>query len=116
MKGHSYTPGPWKLTQDQGNGYCVVSFAPNRQPGPGLITRHIATICPLGSQLENCANGTLIAAAPELLEALEELARFVCDLQPGKPMEQCAKATALIARIHADLVSEPGQVKEGIGN
>lgn len=65
-----HTPGPWTL-DDRGYKYIV------SKSGNGYITRDIcrldgSTMAALAQE----ANARLIAAAPELLEALEELLRY----------------------------------------
>lgn len=60
-----HTPGPWVV--DESHHYGSINNA--------VLTRHIAMVsqyCSVtGDQEENAANARLIAAAPELLEALE---------------------------------------------
>lgn len=55
----AHTPGPWK-----GNGTLIESDAPS----------YIASVNYAGSVEETRANARLIAAAPELLAALERIA------------------------------------------
>jgi hypothetical protein len=58
-----YTPGPWIYTRNPENTRWIIDGAPAR-----------AIACTAGYEPNNEANALLIAAAPELLEALEQLA------------------------------------------
>lgn len=55
----AHTEGPWKLDQEE-----LFIFGPN--------TEMIAEIRGYGAGLPQYANGNLIAAAPDMLEALEQ--------------------------------------------
>lgn len=57
----SYTPGPWNYGEDQRGRKKV--FAPD----------HREVVRAMSARPERVANARLIAAAPELLEALKEL-------------------------------------------
>lgn len=59
-----HTPGPWILTS---MGWSVYS-------DPAASFRHVATVAhnKATRTLESAANGRLIAAAPDLLEALKQ--------------------------------------------
>lgn len=57
------TPGPWYFTASDADGVMVT----DRRGA------EIALWPPSGGTIENCANGRLLAAAPELLAALESL-------------------------------------------
>lgn len=75
----AHTPGPWMYVQSKSknvNGYIVPLPRPD---GMGLVT-NIATIRPhvIGTH-EVEANARLIAAAPELYEALEAIERALHD-------------------------------------
>jgi hypothetical protein len=68
-----HTPGPWVVTYNSG-GYPAQIMAPNGDTGPGgitSVTRWNAISLP--SSIQGFANARLIAAAPDLLEALENL-------------------------------------------
>ena len=67
-----HTPGPWEIRRNKA-GYPYSIHAPNGDSGPGGIqdiTRWASIGFPSSSEGE--ANARLIAAAPMLLEALEE--------------------------------------------
>lgn len=68
----SYTPGPWVVFEDQRDsaiqvigGGCIVCYLPVRQKEPRLSA--------------NRATGRLIAAAPDLLEALKTIEHELSD-------------------------------------
>ncbi len=68
-----HTPGPWKIVFASGR-YPYQIDAPNGSKGPGgirFITRWGAISMP--SSAEGLANARLIAASPDLLEALQGL-------------------------------------------
>ena len=74
-----HTPGPWALGHENGHGFDVVhEIAPNC--GHLLIVSECHTQKSyLGHEIDRDAaqaNARLIAAAPELLEALETLAAY----------------------------------------
>jgi hypothetical protein len=93
-RAEEHTPGPWKLERDGGRmrvrnrvGYVADVLVAGINPD---VAR------------ENVANAALIAAAPELLEAL----RLVCDLNPSQHhIDEVARrhaiARAAIARATA---------------
>ncbi len=62
-----HTPGPWHRNIKPARKYPIV-FA-------GRST-HVAQVCSVSNDEETEANCNLIAAAPELLEALRECERF----------------------------------------
>ncbi len=63
-----HTPGPWKVKSD----YNVFSGGGRLVANSG---GHSGSVCPEEIHEENKANAILIAAAPDLLEALENLER-----------------------------------------
>lgn len=75
-----YTKGPWEFHEDDGEDNQIV------------VGDNGDVICVVGSYMtsveEDFANGPLIAAAPELLEALQEMVAIVKKNtypQPEKP-------------------------------
>lgn len=68
MSETKHTPGPWSVTGKQFSGSVRVSA------GSGSDLNGLVAICDAGdyarSKVEGAANARLIAAAPELLEAL----------------------------------------------
>lgn len=77
----THTPGPWGLRH---SGKTVVSL-PHTSPEAREV---------IACSIENTANARLIAAAPELLDALEEIAR-------RGPVIGCNTIAALTLRITA---------------
>lgn len=61
-KKERYTPGPWCVTASCENGTMICSGKPQ--------DKTIAIWPNDGGSMENCANARLIAAAPDMLEAL----------------------------------------------
>jgi hypothetical protein len=78
------TPGPWEIDE--------------RFPGSYAIEPNVAWLGASSSHQngENLANARLIAAAPELLEALEEMARFcqTGDYDGRDPLDMAFEAIA----------------------
>lgn len=98
-----HTPGPWELQllekgrkgYEGWNSYCVRD---------GKTNVHIASVGQVDRYFEkhNEANARLIAAAPELLAALEALKEWGCTytgpLQPNSPHALLIAAHAAIAK------------------
>jgi hypothetical protein len=70
-----HTPGPWKLVRQLGYNH-VESTTSDRN--------FIVASCPLNSE-EDHANANLIAAAPELLEALDKAWYFIENVTDEDP-------------------------------
>ena len=68
----SYTPGPWATHKTEGNGGNISDRLEIVGPEEGRKRTLIASIYGF-KMLEGQANARLIAAAPELYEALEKL-------------------------------------------
>lgn len=83
-----YTPGPWSFTEDDGSGVRSGDFWIT-----GLI--HIQ------NEGDWRANGRLIAAAPELLEAVQ----FALDRIQSRPLACTARA---VARLEAAIAKALG--------
>ena len=67
-----HTPGPWEAIPFDEDGEQHFGIINARQPCGGKIkTADIARIWPRGGKAKTAANASLIAAAPELLEALK---------------------------------------------
>lgn len=97
MTHKKYTPGPWKAEFDEtysvraGNGYCTrIAIATNLKGRHGTGGR----IDPE----EVAANARLMAAAPGLLEALEEILPIADGF--SFTVEKVAKAKQAIARAY----------------
>lgn len=86
----SHTPGPWKAT----NSACIWAvFATTRPLGDSRL-------CDFGSDDESKANAHLIAAAPDLLEAMERLLRCLSWIQhpTGLTLDAMEQAKATVAK------------------
>lgn len=66
-----YTPGPWRV----GDAGATVFGPPNGSPSPATIARVSFAMIP---SEEMVANARLIAAAPDLLDALQDLTSGNC--------------------------------------
>lgn len=66
-----HTPGPWEFLGDADDFECRVRQKSSVKKGPGFISE--ITIC---ENIGNTQNARLIAAAPDLLEAIEALERI----------------------------------------
>lgn len=82
-----HTPGPWTATGHDG-GMCVVVESK---------WGSVAKALPVGCEVQEAANARLIAAAPELLEALEEIAEQL-ELEGPSCSDILAAARAAIAK------------------
>jgi hypothetical protein len=104
MSKTTWTPGPWLILTAKGYPYAIQAshVSPNT---PGVIrdiTRWAAISMP--SSKEGQANARLIAAAPEMAEALEALASaFISHTQwSGEPPNEVVNARAILARINGE--------------
>lgn len=107
MNGTKHTPGPWRLSgPDDFNDYTIQP--PNAELAIAAVVNgamwHMG-----GKSNEHEANARLIAAAPELLEALEKITHYAeCQIEAfksGRPFLDmtafrllCPKARAAIAK------------------
>jgi hypothetical protein len=90
----NHTPGPWKLDEHQNDAYHLVG-ARQDYSDESLIFR---MDCNVASQ-ETDANACLIAAAPELLEALHNLVSAVDGNGPVGSLHAANEAArAIIAK------------------
>jgi hypothetical protein len=92
-----HTPGPWKVSRAdltaQGFGYS--RFIRTTCKTPMDNAEHIAHVCALDNPKEDAANARLIAAAPELLAALEKARDWVALVYEGKPGHDAAASAML---------------------
>lgn len=84
MSGH--TPGPWELES------VLVGTWVTGPDGDAPVICDIVTRDPDGATDEDIANGHLIAAAPDLLDALARLTRAV--LEAGQAYADTAQVTS----------------------
>ena len=93
----SYTPGPWATHKTEGNGGNIPDRLEIVGPEEGRKRSLIASI--YGFKLpEGQANARLIAAAPELYEALENLMDFLFHGKKDRQMILRARAALAKAR------------------
>lgn len=102
-----HTPGPWTVestgmgysVRGDGNGHCVV-FTNTASCSKAALRRSIS------KDEEESANARLVAAAPDLLEALERITRELGVPQPGYPQPVANAveiARAAIAKARGDV-------------
>jgi hypothetical protein len=99
-----FTPGPWEVRKHEFDGYCVHAPVIERTSGCGyIVVRDVngdETPCPTYGTPE--ANARLIAAAPELLEALQGMLSIGDSVTQGQERERreewVPKARAVIAK------------------
>jgi hypothetical protein len=100
MNNTQHTPGPWSL-EDRGTKFIV------SKPGDGYITREV---CRMDSSTMAAfaqeANARLIAAAPDLLEALQAIASI--DVHSALTE---AEADAIHAAASAAIAKATGETK-----
>lgn len=87
MSGAAHTPGPWEWTQDEAGQWFL---------SPGILISDASDGTPGGDEHDQ-ANARLIAAAPDLLEALIAL-KAGAVLPGGVNLGQLAQAEAAIAK------------------
>ena len=95
----SYTPGPWATHKTEGNGGNISDRLEIVGPEEGRKRTLIASI--YGFKMpEGQANARLIAAAPELYEALVDLIGFV--FHGKKDRQAILRATAALAKARGE--------------
>ena len=95
----SHTPGPWATHKTEGNGGNIPDRLEIVGPEESRKRSLIASI--YGFKLpEGQANARLIAAAPELYEALENLMDFL--FHGKKDHQMILKASAALAKARGD--------------
>ena len=95
----SHTPGPWATHKTEGNGGNIPDRLEIVGPEEGRKRSLIASI--YGFKLpEGQANARLIAAAPELYEALESLIDFL--FHEKKNRQAILRAKAALAKARGD--------------
>lgn len=94
MSDVKFTPGPWHIGDEKHGDFYI--WGPDRKAF-GYIAQANALGSSTNPRTEREANARLIAAAPDLFEALKEL----YDDQQGPLTEAMQKAQAAIARATA---------------
>ena len=95
MSDAKWTPGPWETSQSLGDAYI---WAETEENG---VFEHVAVVLRCDEPGMQDANAHLIAAAPDLYEALEEIADYVGDEVSfilGPPVVSAARAALAKAR------------------
>lgn len=94
MSAAKHTPGPWKLE------IIHLSTGRNRHVRASSPSRGVAEVWGPDEDKESDANARLIAAAPELLEALRDIRAncSCCETQPNEPCANCLRCEAAIAK------------------
>ena len=111
MTKSAHTPGPWVVgTDTNGCEVCTVYCVPTQPTEDGKGQEYVYVHYPrivggdfyFPTREENLANAHLIAAAPELLAALEALERHDFDDRDDFVIynEVCRRARAAIAKAH----------------
>lgn len=92
-----HTPGPWTITE-RNHGELDTWLAIERTGQDTHCGQHVAHICQWGSKdAESDANAKLIAAAPEMLDALKSCKVLLDnDTRGGEVFALYTKITALI--------------------
>lgn len=97
----SHTPGPWSIYETAGNGGNIPARMEVVAPESERAKRLIANI--YGFKLpEGRANARLIAAAPELLEALEAAYLVLTSQKTREYADAVTLARAALAKARAD--------------
>lgn len=104
------TPGPWRLDYPDGWGGA---FVETTQPVDDGRTALICSLYDRQSAFppdddEKESNGRLIAAAPELLEALQGWMRHL-DGEPGGPTDTPEYEDALMTKMRAAIAAATGE-------
>lgn len=68
-----HTPGPWRVGDYETGGLCIFGTTQGRY-GPTTVT--VARVTRVGYSMPTEVNARLIAAAPDLLAALERFAKW----------------------------------------
>lgn len=76
-----HTPGPWKFEPDSG---CVEVPIDRATATDATLGRPVAYVS--GIRSERLGNGRLIATAPELLDAAENLLKWLREFHPDEPL------------------------------
>ena len=94
----AHTPGPWAVWTEEKTRRDDVYIAGNPTGAPGGM-RHLAYMVSTSDGDQTEANARLIAAAPDLLAALESALAMICEeCADGECTEQAAAARAAIGK------------------
>ena len=90
-----HTPGPWKARKGF-HADTIEIFHPDKSVKPPFYPCEIATIASDRDTAKAKANARLIAAAPELLEALQAFVKYADDVNDDSP--ELDRARSAIAK------------------
>jgi hypothetical protein len=121
-----YTPGPWFAIDDsdknkKGGDIGHITIANQDQHGEDRIwigDAKIYGVANFPDKKTGIVNGRLMAAAPELLEALQEILPYVNDLEaenftdPSAGIFQDAKLTKAVRKIEEAIAKAIGEKEE----
>ncbi len=93
MKTHTHTQGPWHMGAGNGEGSIFADNGRTRLEIGGTTLYSIAQITRGWNEAEDEANARLIAAAPEMLAALQSLTH------PMASDQDLQNALAIIAKV-----------------
>ena len=107
----SYTEGPWEIAPDAAT-YTIDGYAGRRLRAVGLPTEVLmlsvgtrsGQIAAIPMDESNVENARLIAAAPDLLEALEEITNY------SGGAESAVDDEYVMARVHSAIDKAKGDV------
>lgn len=94
MSENKFTKGPWMVDLFLSDNEHFVINIPNKD-GVAFIERHVS-----GKDQEDLPNAHLIAAAPEMYEALKQI-RILMGQIEGKATTQSFEAASIIAKVLA---------------
>lgn len=105
-----HTPGPWKLsamrTEEGFSSNCYKSVNGERW---GQLANIVVRFKGNAKESpEGLANATLIAAAPDMLEALEEAYDLLADYVPSTPIRE-AKHASMVSKTAAAIAKAKGE-------
>lgn len=81
IKTNAHTPGPWKLQYRHANDLRIIAGELQYEGQSQVITIAILGNWAAEHERERLANANLIAAAPELLAAVESASKLLCRLR-----------------------------------
>mgnify|MGYP005822540887 FL=1 len=118
----TYTPGPWDIHEANDRNDAFYITHKNRR-GIGSISNSFNDDGDQYTSAEDAANARLIAAAPDLLEALEESVAELClsinfndaaDLNAGEEPDGDPDTIAIVGRAEAAIAKAKGQEEDDV--